>query len=667
MRHETKITSTGIRKVLKNYTYSSAFVEYIWNGFDAKATEIDILYKSNEIGSIEYISVQDNGTGINMDSLAEKFEKFYDSEKAIKIKSAKHSSTVHGKNGIGRLTFYLFANNAEWITTYLGTDNKLNSGRIAIDSSNLKNYNSVNTDAIAKGTGTKVTFSNVSILESVFYEEIIPHILNEFGWFLELNQQQCIIRVNGEVLEYESLIADSDYETFDCEGNAFQIKYVRWSEYLTKEQSKFYYLDGWGKEVYKEFTALNRQGDKFYHSVYVQGEFFNDFFWTDELSGTLFGGAPNTKSGKVFKSLSSQLSAYLREKKRPLLRAHGEELVEAFEASGILPSYSNQWDIIRLDELKSVLVGLYEVQPKIFIKLNTEQKKVFVRFLNLLLDSNERENVFSVLNDITNLTSKELNDLAILLKSTNMSRIVATLNLIQERYKVFYQLKDLVFNKELGAGEVYHLQKMIEAHYWIFGEQYSLVTAAEPTIEEGLRRYINLLHEEYKDVEIEHPYKLMQMDIFMCRQERLIDRVHNVVVELKHPDINLGDKQMAQVRRYMNVISRTDEFNAPNMSWDFILVGNGFTSIGEVQDAIENAKGHGERSLIHKAGNVKIYVKTWSEIFAEFEIRHQFIDVKLNLERRNLLNENKSADSIAFNAIDSVAAGPGEHKVIESK
>ncbi|MGI4867833.1 MAG: ATP-binding protein [Janthinobacterium lividum] len=663
MRQETKITSDGIRKVLKNYTYTTAFVEYLWNGFDAKATEIDIAYKANELGAIEYVTIQDNGTGIDIASLANKFEKFYDSEKAVKavkIKSSKHSSVMHGKNGIGRLTFYLFAHNAEWLTTYLDKNNVLKGGKIIIDASSLKSYNSFSIEPPFLVQGTKVIFTNISILESVFHQEIVPYLIREFAWFLELNQGQASIKLNGELLNYDFLIEENELLNIDSEGNDFYVKYIRWADGLNKEQSRYYYLDGWGKEVYKDFTSLNRQGDKFYHSIYVQSEFFNDFRWIEEQGESLFG-ATNTKSGKVFKSLLSQLSSFLRAKKRPLLRAHGEELVESFEASGILPSYKNQWEVIRLNELKGVLVGLYEVQPKIFINLNIEQKKVFVRFLNLLLDSNEREKVFSVLDDITNLTSVELEDLATILKSTTLSRIVSTLNLIQERYKVYYQLKELVFNSDLKANEIYHLQKMIEAHYWIFGEQYSLISAAEPTFEDALRRQVHYLQKEYKEEGLEHPYKLMQMDIFMCRQERLLDKIHNVVVELKHPYINLGEKQLAQVRKYMNVISRTDEFNAANMSWDFILVGNGFNNIGE----IENAKGHGERSLVYKAGNVKIYVKTWSEIFTEFEIRHQFIDVKLNLERANLLSQGKSANDIAYNAIDSPAAGAGEYTLTE--
>lgn len=37
-----EITSTGIRKILNKYTPERAISEYIWNGFDAKATVIKI-------------------------------------------------------------------------------------------------------------------------------------------------------------------------------------------------------------------------------------------------------------------------------------------------------------------------------------------------------------------------------------------------------------------------------------------------------------------------------------------------------------------------------------------------------------------------------------------------------------------------------------------------
>jgi hypothetical protein len=63
------------------------------------------------------------------------------------------------------------------------------------------------------------------------------------------------------------------------------------------------------------------------------------------------------------------------------------------------------------------------------------------------------------------------------------------------------------------------------------------------------------------------------------------DSINNVVVELKHPRVNLGSKELEQVKRYMGVILEQDEFNAPNMSWEFYLIGNGFDTSGYIEPA----------------------------------------------------------------------------------
>ena len=38
-----EITSAGIRKILNKYTPERAIAEYVWNGFDAKATVVNII------------------------------------------------------------------------------------------------------------------------------------------------------------------------------------------------------------------------------------------------------------------------------------------------------------------------------------------------------------------------------------------------------------------------------------------------------------------------------------------------------------------------------------------------------------------------------------------------------------------------------------------------
>jgi hypothetical protein len=677
MANNVDITSGGIRRVLKNYNPQLAIAEYIWNGFDAKAKTIHLNYDSNELGLLDNIEIIDDGYGIDFEKLKLKFIPFYESEKAIEVSNAtnKHTSALHGKNGVGRLTFFTFANNAQWITTFK-KDEKLVSFSIKIDSTSLKSYDSsLLSESIEENTGTKVTFTNVKISREDLEDTIITFLKSEFCWFLELNKNFKII-INGEPLDYTSNIADckNDLEiVYPDSKTVFKIKYIQWKYSLRKEFSKYYYLNDEQNEIYKEYTTLNKKGDEFFHSIYVESNFFNDFDFKsseDEDQIKLFGKA---KSSPEFKFLQKEVNKFLISKRKPFLRISASKLVEKYEQDGILPTYKTEWEEkFKKPQLEETIIGLYEAQPKIFNSLNIEQKKIFVRLLDLLLDSNERESVFTILDQIIELEPDERTDLANLFKTTRLNRIIETIKLIEDRYKTYYMLKDLVFNPDLKADEVHHLQKLIESHYWIFGEQYHLVTAAEPKFEEALRRFTYLLtkddeHSELNiDISINHPHKLKEMDIFACRQNTFSDKIESIVIELKHPKINLGAKQYNQVFDYLDIISKQPDFNASNMHWEFYLVGNKFASSGFIKDQIETNKPHGIRSLIMNKdnGRIKVFAKTWSEIFNEFEIKHKFLDDKLKLERTMLFNELKTANEVIEAVQNNTVIQPKEVSII---
>ncbi|MBK6770674.1 MAG: hypothetical protein IPG78_00730 [Ignavibacteria bacterium] len=95
---------------------------------------------------------------------------------------------------------------------------------------------------------------------------------------------------------------------------------------------------------------------------------------------------------------------------------------------------------------------------------------------------------------------------------------------------------------------------------------------------------------------VDHPNRLKEMDIFACRQNTLVDRIENIVVELKHPQINLGANQHNQINGYLDFILKQQEFNAPNMYWEFYLVGNKFDSTNFIKNQINTNKPHGTRS-----------------------------------------------------------------------
>lgn len=64
----------------------------------------------------------------------------------------------------------------------------------------------------------------------------------------------------------------------------------------------------------------------------------------------------------------------------------------------------------------SVTKELYQLESRIFYKLKPIQEKSLLGFLNLLLDSTERENILEFISQIVDLTPKQREDFADVLK-----------------------------------------------------------------------------------------------------------------------------------------------------------------------------------------------------------------------------------------------------------
>lgn len=162
-----QITTKGISKFLKAYTEEKAISEYIWDGFDAEADIINVITTVNKMDRVEKVEIVDNGTGIEFEKLSSKFMPFYQSEKSISNNSVKYSK-VHGKNGLGRLTFFCLANNAKWETIYKTQKGNIKY-EIDINSRELENYDAKNRLETQEDTGTKVTLYNINKIIDIEY------------------------------------------------------------------------------------------------------------------------------------------------------------------------------------------------------------------------------------------------------------------------------------------------------------------------------------------------------------------------------------------------------------------------------------------------------------------------------------------------------------------
>ena len=652
---KVKITNHGIKRALNHISVEEAVTEYIWNGFDAKATLIEILYKTHgPFKKIKEFTISDNGKGIDHSLLSKKFTPFLESEKALK--RIEDNIALEGKNGYGRLTFFKFAQFAHWQTVYTDVD-KNYSYNIDIKADTLDEYQNSNpSETNETQTGTQIKFSNLLFdFDEIYLEKKLkPFLTNEFAWYLEINKSKGLkISINGKFLDYESLISertDFEYKWLEDKGAkdpiVFECQYVQWNAKLNDEFSRFYFMNEENKLKRKETTRLNKKGDQFYHSIIIKSAFFDNFVFYEEENQisekklTLFSGTSNYKA---FRDLINYLNIYLKNKRKPFLHTSAKVLISTYEEEKVMPLFGNNaWDKIRKNEFEVLVKELYEVEPALFVKLNTEQKKTFLNLLNLLLDSDERDNLFIILQDIVELDSKDRAQLEKILETTKLTNIIQALKLVHDRIIAIKEIKELVFNHEFRANERDHLQKAIEGHYWIFGEEYNLICAAEAKFEKALRKYLYLLRGIEETIFINHPDKLKEMDIFLVRQNYKTDKINHVILELKSPTTikKLTNKELAQVKMYMNVILKVDEFNAEtNSSWDFYLIGQDYDDA--IANEIKNAQHHGEKDLAFKVNNYKIFVKRWSEVFIDVELRLNWLNKKLQIEREKLSSTPK--------------------------
>lgn len=629
-----ELSSTGVRRMLNRYTPERAMAEYIWNGFDAKATivHVDFEIDSLELDTIASVTISDNGNGICLDELQYKFKPILESQKRL---SSDEGDLVRGKNGYGRLTFFKFATYAQWTTRYLHKNGKKYQYDIEISSDNLTKYTPSEQTEIQNAPGTSVRFTNIDTeISSKFIEsKLKPFLRAEFAWFLELNASFQIV-INGEVLDYQSIIEDRKAFPVNIQGIEFSCKYLRWNVKPNDEYSRFYFLNEAFDVRGTKTTLLNKKGDGFWHSIVVINNFFEDkiaeCFNGKSISPSLF---EDKDARGIFNDLISKLNDFLKKERRPFLRNQANKLLGNYYKDGVFPTFGDSiWEERRKEELEELVINLYEVEPRVFIKLNKEQQQIFLKLLNLIMDSNERGSLFKIIGEVVDLEPTDRDEFAKLLTTSRLKHIISTIKLIQDRILVIEDLKKLVFKHELEAGEVKNLQKFIENHYWIFGEEYRMICAEEVKFEEALNKYIYYLRGVSEKKFIQHPDKYKEMDLFLAGKEYRDGGPHNLVIEIKNPTTikKLTNKEYGQIEKYMDVILKQDCFNDNREQWDFYLIGQDY------DDIVARKVAKKETGLCSEGENYKLYVKKWSQIINDIERRHKYLLEKLKTERQEL-------------------------------
>lgn len=646
MKYKLSTNSNSVLNSGLTDDYKKAIAEYIWNGFDAGASCVEIRYHCNDLGGVDDLYVIDNGSGIAHDSLPNTFGAFLDSNKT---QSYQRSSEVRGKKGKGRFSYNVISGGASWSTRYKDEDGHLKQYEIKIYSSDRSEYDATDPVPVPSNehqeTGTVVHFLDLrsTLIEDDLTKNAFNDFLSsEFAWFLILNKAKSFtIKIQGDDLDYCNLIGDTEEQQVEIGEYKFKCNFIRWTKNIG-DKYYYYLLNSDLREVCKVLTSFNNKATTFHHSIYVTSSYFNRFTW-DKVAGTRTDGLANQSDG-VYKSLMRELKGYLAKKEKLFIRAVGAaNLIAQYEKDGILPKFSNdRYGRQRKKDLVEAIQGIYSVQPKIFLKLSTEQRKTMVGFLNLLLDSNERDNVIEIIAGVVNLTPEEREELTATLKTTSLSRINAAVSLVKNRLIVIEGLKKLVYDNEKFTTERDHIQKIIEENYWLFGEQFSLVTADKP-FTSALMEFTYMLDGTVEKGSFTAEDARRRPDIFICRGQALPNFDYSsfleeqIIVELKRPSVVIGTTQLRQIQDYRDIILKQSQFNSQVRSWKFIVVGK------EVDDSVKSEyKTFADKNrpmLVHYRENFEIYAMTWDDVFLTFNHRESFILDKLKFDKEVIHKE----------------------------
>ncbi len=637
------IESSGITS-----DYKEAICEYIWNGFEAHATEVNIDYSLNVASGVGTLSISDNGEGIVYDSISDTFGAFLTSQKnllSLKMKSKANK-------GKGRFSFSAFATGAKWTTTYKESDSddyKEYEIVLENDKKEVLNYTEPQISAIKK-TGTKVEFDNIFSLtaENMAFEVLEPALLKEFAWFLYLCKGRNFkININGKPIEYDKYINTefSEKTIATIAGSRFEVTLIVWAEAI-REKFCCYFFDSKDEVKKIETTSFNRNTVEFNHSVFVKSDFFDGQECIDtEMESDQISLFTDEDDKKVYKDLKKFIAEFIEKKIGNYMSQKADDAVrQMIEERKTFPEFSDDpYGKMQKQDLEKVTKEIYKIEPKIFYKLKPVQEKSLLGFLNLLLNSRERENVLTIVEQIVELTPEQRQDFSDMLRKTKLENVIDTIKFIQDRYKVIELLKTIVFDMTQYANERDHIQKIVQQHFWLFGEQFNLASADE-RMKNALEKYINILYGE-KDIEAildEDAEQERRMDIFMCNARDIeasfgTTMEENIIVELKAPKVILSKKVLRQIEDYMDFVRKQPNFNSEYRRWKFIAVCKEVDE--DVKGRYKTFEDKGKIGLVHQIDNYEVYALTWDDIFKSFELRHAPLLKRLKYDREKLAEE----------------------------
>lgn len=624
--HLTSVANAGVK---------TALAELLWNSMDADATEVAVVFKRNELETVETIVIRDNGVGMPRERAEQSFGAIGGSWKKAAVYSAKERRQLHGRNGKGRLTAFSLGQNVTWLTHYQAPD-----GIYSFETSGMfENLGSIRISSVTKvsalSTGTVVTITALSEKAAQSLgstEKLVEWIATEFSSYLR-SYPHVKITIDGFSVD-PSIVEDRVFETDLLpvqleDGTVYPAK-LRIVEWLSKGERKLCLSDAGGFTVTTMETGI-RPGAEFSYTAYLCSDYFRQL----ELENTLDLQTMDWHANHLVDQARSQMRKYFRGRKANM----AADWVTEWKQQGIYPYKLSARDTV--DEAQRQVFDICALTVAEYLdsfrKGDNENKRFVLEMLKLALQDNPPA-LKNVLENVLSLPVEKQEELSDLLDKSSLDNLIEAGALITERLDFLAGLNALLFEKESKAEllERSQLHKILENETWIFGEEFHL-SHSDEGLSTVLRSEMSKLRDS-NDAE-DNPVEInvvrddgskAVIDLLLAREipQNFNGKREFLVVELKRPSKKVDLKVKAQIESYALTIVEREEFDKRNTKWTFIAVSNEITPQAEATVNQSNLP----QGFFYDSENVRIGLASWSTIIQQCQTRYELFRKKLNYQ-----------------------------------
>lgn len=606
-----------------------AISELIWNSLDGDATEVDVNLIEKDLGNgLSQIIVQDNGRGFSYTDASNYFKNLGGSWKRQTDKTLGFQRKIHGREGRGRYKALALGSISTWevcFKTKLGNNERFTIVMSADDyksfliseptKSDLASGVNVKIENLHKGTASITSELAVQNLTEIF----APYLVGYKDVKIRIGKTRLDPQITVENVTTHAL---NSIEDQNRQVHKVELQIIEWKN----QTERTLYLcseDGFPQH---QIELSSNIGD-YNFSAYIRSSYISTLVDTAQLGLAEMDKKMRNTISQAKNRIQEQFRTRTAEKARRIVEDWKKEQIYPFQGESDSPLAEVERQVFDI-----VAVNLQNFTPD-FENAPKKARKLQLHLLRSAIESSPND-LQKIISEVMQLSRSKQREFAELLEETTLSAIIQASKTVTNRLKFIAGLEEIVFEteKKKRLKERSQLHRILVENTWILGEKYNL-WVSDGDLTRVLEKYKEHLNPE---IQIDKPVALENnkrgiIDLMLSRQIKLQNEsvIENLVIELKAPRIKLNSESIMQIQKYAHAVTTDERFHTLiGVKWDFWLISNDYDEV--VANLIAGGPDPSKRLILdNRQKNVRIGIKSWSEIIAENRDRLEFFQKNL--------------------------------------